>query len=91
MIQHMMLLFFARWRATDMLAAISDALNERSGGALRAQAAKDVGLPKSRASVMQDTSNFSAICCSAAIHALELVLDCRFSCVVTYELQKGSS
>ena len=46
MIQHRMLRFFARWCATDMLAAISDALNERSGGALRAQAAKDVGPPQ---------------------------------------------
>ena len=40
MIQHRMLRFFARWRATDMLAAISDALNEEPRGAWRAQAAR---------------------------------------------------
>ena len=46
MIQHMMLLFFARWRATDMLAAISDTLNERQDSAWRAQAARRVDGPK---------------------------------------------
>ena len=46
MIQHRMLRFFARWRATDMLAAISDTLNERQDSAWRAQAARRVDGPK---------------------------------------------